>query len=380
MPSHRPRRSRARLERLRTRALRFREEALPRLGCLDAKLDPEWSQRLEVPHECGLCLLRVLLGVDTQTDLRARARNDRVHGMFDGQHVDPGDSDRRAGPEVLAQAAGPEERHSGLDLGQLTELVVAEGRTRPLLASQARHGDVTAVVVQGRERAQHRQERVGRRTAELARVLRTGERPHLDRDDRHPAQADRESGDSRTDAAHVADHHRVGCEELGLRRWIRGERAPGLLLPLDHDLDPDRRPALPGSERPQVHEDVRLGVGCPSAKDRAVALARLEWGRLPLRLLPDVDDVVVPVEQDRGCARRSRDLAHDHRRRVGKLEHLEPVHPGACEEIDDRISALEERGSRVLRIPERGDRRDRDEPLEFVLQLRDECGDRLRGL
>ena len=91
-------------------------------------------------------------------------------------------------------SAGPDQRRSPsppvpmngmpvLDLRELAELLVRERRAGPLLASESVHGDVAVLVVHRRERAEHGEERVGRRAAELARVLRACERPHLDGDD-----------------------------------------------------------------------------------------------------------------------------------------------------------------------------------------------------
>ena len=60
----------------------------------------------------------------------------------------------------------------GLDLGELPELLVAVGRTGPRLATQPGDGDVAVLVVQRRDRVQQGEQRVGRRAAELAAVLR----------------------------------------------------------------------------------------------------------------------------------------------------------------------------------------------------------------
>jgi hypothetical protein len=95
-------------------------------------------------------------------------------------------------------------------------------------------------------------QRIGRRPAELAAVLRPGERPHLDRHDRVPAKRDGERRDSGADVPAVQDHHRVGGELLQVGRIL--ERAADLLLALDQDAD--GRPALPGTQRSDVGEDV----------------------------------------------------------------------------------------------------------------------------
>ena len=74
----------------------------------------------------------------------------------------------------------PRNGSPGLDLGQLTELLVAVRRAGPLLAAQAGHRDVAVLVVERGERVEQREQRVGRGAAELAAVLRAGERPRLD--------------------------------------------------------------------------------------------------------------------------------------------------------------------------------------------------------
>ena len=63
------------------------------------------------------------------------------------------------------------------------------------------------------------------------------------------------------DRAHVADHERVGLEALRVRRRVARQRAAAdLLVALDAQLDPDRRPPAPRAQRADVGEDVRLRV------------------------------------------------------------------------------------------------------------------------
>ena len=101
--------------------------------------------------------------------------------------------------------------------------------------------------------------------------------------ERHPPEADRERRDARPDAAHVRDQHRVGPEQLRVGRGVVEERAAAdLLLTLDHELDPDRRPAVPDAERADVGDDVRLRVGGAAAEERAVPFGELVRRRLPL--------------------------------------------------------------------------------------------------
>ena len=154
--------------------------------------------------------------------------------------------------------------------------------------------------------------------------------------------------------------------------WAGGigvERAADLLLALDHELDPDRGPALPRAQRADVRDHVRLGVGAAAAEHRAVALGRLERRGLPLRL-----------------------VAGRRRRRSGRraARSALPVEPGSrrctkgavfgrrCDRLLDACSlsssrtarAPPERRPRFRRVVRGGDRRDRDEPLEVFLQPR----------
>ena len=172
------------------RPRRLGEEALAGLGGPYVELDPERPQLLEVADEGGLRLCRILRGVEAHAHLRARGGHDRVHGPVDRQHVDAGHGERGARPEALAEPARADERHALLDLRELAELLVAERRSGPLLASEPFDDDVAVLVVHRRERAEHGEERIGSRSAELARVLRAGERPHLDGDDA-PSRAGR---------------------------------------------------------------------------------------------------------------------------------------------------------------------------------------------
>ena len=147
----------------------------------------------------------------------------------------------RAGPrpQPLTEPARADERHAVLDLGELAKLLVAEGRAGPLLALETLDRHIAMLVVHRRERADNGEERIGCCSAELAGVLRAGERPHLDGHDGHSTEADRERRNAGTDAPHVPDHDRVCGEQLGPRRREGGEGAARLLLTLDDDLDPD---------------------------------------------------------------------------------------------------------------------------------------------
>ena len=247
-----------------------------------------------------------------------------------------------AGPDqILAEPAGADERGTGKDLRQFAELLVGVGGARPFLAAEARDRNVAVLVVEAGEGADHREQRVWRRPAELAAVLRPGEGRCLDRDHRHSPQRDRQRGHTGADTSHVADHHRVGGEELGLRRRVGAEGAADLLHPLDHDPDPHGRLAVPRPERPDVHEDVRLRVRGAASVDGPVALRRLERRRLPLGLVADGHDVVVAVQENRRGSGRSGDLADHDRRRARQLERVEDRDAYVAAELADRLVRLQ---------------------------------------
>lgn len=156
------------------------------------------------------------------------------------------------------------------------------------------------------------------------------------------------------------------------------ERAPDFLLPFDDDLYPDGRLAVPGTERADVDEEVRLRVGGAAAVDRAVALARLERRRLPELLVARGHDVVVAVQEHGRRAGRPGDLAGEHRRRAREIEPSQR-RPHALEQRAHRLVRLEDRAVRVLGEPPLGQGRDGDEARELILQLRHQRRHRFAG-
>jgi hypothetical protein len=109
---------------------------------------------------------------------------------------------------------------------------------------------------------------------------------------------------------------------------------------------PTGRAALPGAERSDVSDHVRLGGGTSAPVDRAVALSRLERRRVPLRLVAGGHDVVVPVQQYRRGSFGPRDLAGEDRGRVGQIERREVLHTDLTEERADLLVRLEQRRPR----------------------------------
>ncbi len=250
----------------------------------------------------------------------------------------------------------------------------------PRLAEQALDGHVAVRVVERRERVEQDDHRVGRGAPVLAAVLGAGEGGDLHRRHRHPPQPDREGRHAGADAPHVADQHRIGAERLRVRRGVGVEGAADLLLPLDHDLDPDRRPSLPGPERTDVRQDVRLGVGRAASEDRVVAPRRLERGRVPELLVAGRDDVVVRVQEHRRRTGRGGDLADDDRGRVRKLEGADLLDARVAQQLLDEAARLEQSAVRLLRVVGRGDGRDRDELGELTLELGHQLRNARRGL
>jgi hypothetical protein len=166
------------------------------------------------------------------------------------------------------------------------------------------------------------------------------------------AERDRQRRVAGADRAAVRDDDRVGREHLGvLGRVPLFERAAYLLLALDHELDADRRLAVPGAQRPDVDEDVRLRVGRAATVDRAVSLCRLERRRRPERLVTSGDDVVVRVQEDRRRTLRTRDLTRDDRCGALELERDEVLDTDTAEQVDDCLVRLEQRRARVLGNP-----------------------------
>ena len=108
---------------------------------------------------------------------------------------------------------------------------------------------------------------------------------------------------------------------------------------------------VPGAQRADVHEDVRLRVGRAASVDRAVALGRLERRRLPLRLVADRHDVVVAVQQHGRRAGGRRDLAHDDGRgvRAARADRGSAT-PASRNSVDDVLVRLEQRRMRRLGV------------------------------
>ena len=182
--------------------------------------------------------------------------------------------------------------HSRLDLGQLAELVLAVRGAGPLLAAQPGHGDVAVLVVQRGERAQQHEQRVGCGAAELAAVLRAGERSHLDDHARHPAQRDGERRNAGAEAAHVRrspSRRRRTARAAWAGRCVK--RAADLLLALDHDLDPDRGLPAAGAQRADVHR------GCSTSSRRCRGRRSRRRARSPRR-------AATPISSRRRRARR----------------------------------------------------------------------------
>jgi len=237
----------------------------------------------------------------------------------------------------MTDPARPHDRHALLDLGERPELLVRIRLPGPLLAAETVDRDVACLVPERRERAQEHDEGVWGCAAVLARMLVARERPHLDRDARVATQGHGERRLPSPDRAAVGDEDRVGAKRLrvGLRIPLL-QRAADLLLTLDQELDPHRRPAFPGPKRADVDEDVGLRVGRASSVDRAVALGRLERRRHPQLLVAGRHDVVVPVQEN------GRSL---------ELDGREALDSRVTQQLENCLMRLEQRRTGVLGKP-----------------------------
>ena len=288
--------------------------------------------------------------MDAQAELGARVRHDRVHGLVDRQHVDARHRQRGAGPDALAR-------------GRRCRRTAGPARSRPARGTPRRcRRRPSTPRAAARARPRRRARRAVPRARAAATISASGAAPPNCPLCFGPASVRTSTmtpAMPRSATVSVGTPGRTlpmspitiasAANSCGLRRRVGRERAPRLLLALDHDLDADGRLALPGAQRTDVHQDVRLGVGRAAAEDRAVALARLERRRLPLRLVPDRHDVVVRVQEDRRRARGRGDLTGDDRRRVRQLERAERLDARVAEQADDELVGLEQRRSRVLR-------------------------------
>ena len=244
------------------RAARARTKAVADRAGRHLERHAERALRLEMPDHGGLRLGGGLFRVNTHVEHRTGGRLDGGRSALDGGAVDPEHRDAGAAPDLRADPAAADDRHVVLDLGEPPELVLGVGLARPLLAAKPLHRDIAVPVPERRQRTEEHDERVGGSATVLARVLVARKRPHLDGDAGVAAQRDGQRRLPRADRATVGDEDRVRAERLGVRgRVPLLERAPNLLLSLDQELDPDRRPALPRAQRADVDEDVRLRVG-----------------------------------------------------------------------------------------------------------------------
>ena len=238
---------------------------------------PNGRTRLEVADERGLRLGGVLLGVHAQVDRRARVRGHGVERAVDRRHVDAGDGDRRARPHARAE---------------VRRCPAAAGRSRPRRARGTRPrcrtrpptpraaGPSTATsplascsVASACSSDDQRVRAPRRRTARCAWRRRSVVTSIVTI--AMPRSATVSVGTpGRTlpmSPMTIASHRKAsGCSG----RVGRQRAAADLLLALDHDLDPDRRAAVPRAQRADVSDHVRLGVGGAAAEDRAVALGR----------------------------------------------------------------------------------------------------------
>ena len=268
-----------------------------------------------------LRLRRVLARVQAHVDLRSRPRHDGVDRLVDRWRVDADDRDRRARPDPRRQPARPHQRQVVRDLGELAELGLVGVAVGPVLAPQARHGDVAVGVVQCRQRVQQHEQRVGRRAAVHAAVLCGRQRADLGEQVGQAAQRDGQRRHAGAHTARVGDQHRVAGDKLRMRAQVVVDAAAADLL---EALDDQRMPT--GGRPPQTRSAATCAAmlafesAAPRPNNAPSRRVGSNGRRVPLALVAGPDDVVVAVQQDGRRAGRGGDLADHDRARVGDVE------------------------------------------------------------
>jgi len=178
----------------------------------------------------------------------ARARGEQHVGRLgDPRRVDAQHRDRRAVPRPLRDRAGAEQ----LDAVEQARVGAEGGLVRlrgvAVVVPQARDGHVPLVVVQARQRAAQRRQRVADRATEDPRVHRPLQQRHLDHAVDQPAQARRQRGDVDGRVGRVCDDDDVAGQLGVVLAQQRGQRGgAGLLLALHEQHHVHRRPAAEG--------------------------------------------------------------------------------------------------------------------------------------
>jgi len=251
-----------------------------------------------------------------------------------------------AGAELDALVVpGGRERPQVLDAKLVRELgaVVGERREHAPLLVRGRHDSVLeavdqhppAPVAHGGERLHQTPRRVRHHVAAVARMHVV--RGPLDRelDPEHAAATEIDGRAVRLVARAVGGVAQVGGEERAVLAHESGQAlAAGLLLALEHELEPGRRhtQGLERLDRLDVGEVLRFVVAHPAGVEAAAPLRRLERrGRPKVRVLGRLH-IVVAVEQH-GRA-RARALAHHHR--VARGRHEARFEPHALQMVLER--------------------------------------------
>ncbi len=243
--------------------------------------------------------------------------------------------------------------------------------------ARARTASSPAVlVVQGGEQPAQRCQGIGRGSAVGAGVHAVPQRPHLDDACRNAAQARGDGRRADLDVVRVGQHDHVRDELVPvLGEQVAELGRADLFLAFDEHGDADRRGAVEGSQRGQVHRDAGLVVGRPAGVQPPVALARLERGRRPGAGVAGWLDVVVGIQQHRRHA-VGRGVVADHRR-LAALDIVDDLDVGATclpQQRGGEIGALPDLGS-CVRVG--AHRRDPDQRLEIVADGRQHLADGL---
>ena len=138
-----------------------------------------------------------------------------------------------------------------------------------------------------------------------------------------------------------ADHHRVGGEQLGLRRRDTSlKRAADLLLALDHDLDPDRRLARPTrAARRCASRMFDFESAAPRPKIAPSRSVASNGGDSHFDSSPRARCRSAPYSSTVGRPSGAGISPDDDRRRVRQLERAELLDAGVPQQLDDSSCA-----------------------------------------
>ena len=267
-----------------------------------------------------------------------------VAGAVDLGRVEPGDRQRRPGPEPLDDRplADPLDPLVRARLGAQPLLGVLDVGRRAL--EQARDRHVAGVVVQARDHPAQRHDRVGHQAAPHAGVDSVAQGAHLDVGADQAAQRRGERGLADVPVAGVGDHDDVGAQlVLVLLQQRRQGVGADLLLALDEEHDVDGQVVAVRPERPEVRHDAGLVVGGAAGVEprtlRRLALGGLERRRVPVGRVVLGLYVVVRVQQHRRRTLRPALVRDDRGRAALGADDVDRLAPLGAQQVGHRVGA-----------------------------------------